>query len=88
MSSELQPFEHRGFVSTPHWSEEDGLWYGKIDNIQDLVNYEAEDFTDTYREFVKAVEDYISYREDLWRMKESRNGSDRIVCDILRNVGK
>lgn len=88
MSSELQPFEHRWFVSEPQWSEEDGLWYGKINNIQDLVSYEAEDFYDAYREFVKSVEEYISYREELWGMKESKNRSDRIVCDILRNVGK
>ena len=88
MSSELQPFEHFGFISTPHWSEEDGVWYGKIENIRDLVSYEAKDFADVYREFVKAVEDYMAFTKDLWGMKESKNRSDSVVRDILRNVGK
>ena len=64
-------FGYRGFVSQPHYSEEDGVWYGKIDNISDLVNYESDDISKLYTEFVKAVEDYIDFCKDISRDKQA-----------------
>ena len=64
-------FGYRGFVSQPHYSEEDGVWYGKIDNITDLVNYESDDISKLYTEFVKAVEDYIDFCKEISRDKQA-----------------
>lgn len=60
-------FGYRGFVSQPHYSEEDGVWYGKIDNISDLVVYDSDDISKLYTEFVKAVEDYVDFCKEVSR---------------------
>ena len=64
-------FGYKGYVSQPHYSEEDWTWYGKIDNISDLVTYESDDISKLYTEFVKAVEDYIDFCENDSRNKQA-----------------
>ena len=86
MSSEVKPFFYKGFMSAPQWSEEDGLWYGKIDNVRDLVSYEGGDISEALRRFVNSVEDYVAFMNDIWGPMESRNRGDSIIHDILKNV--
>ncbi|MDB4461428.1 hypothetical protein N9043_00610 [bacterium] len=50
---------HNGFNGTAQISIPDGVLFGKIEYISDLVTYEAETVLDLVSEFEKAVDDYI-----------------------------
>ena len=43
------------------YSEEDNLYYGKLENITDLVSFDSEKPEGFYDSFVDAVEDYLEF---------------------------
>jgi predicted HicB family RNase H-like nuclease len=51
--------EYKGFKTVPQFSFPDDAWYGKIDNIADLVTYETPEFDDIKNQFQEAVEEYL-----------------------------
>ena len=68
--------EYRGCVGTIEWSEEDGVYYGKVvsgvqvhridgQRVKDLILYEADDPSDLQHEFEDAVDDYLQFLEEL-----------------------
>lgn len=52
--------EYKGFVGTIEYSSEDKIHYGSIENTKDFVNYEANSIEELYKEFHKAIDDYLS----------------------------
>lgn len=53
---------YKGYDSKVFFSIEDKVYYGKIEEIPDLVDWECElwNLADIYTAFVEAVEDYLS----------------------------
>lgn len=56
--------EYKGYIGSIEYSVEDSIHYGKLSNIEDLVNYEAGNITDLEKEFHKAVDDYIKFKTE------------------------
>ena len=54
--------EYKGYTGSIEYSFEDKCHYGKILNISNLVNYQANTIKDLYNEFQKAVDDYIEFK--------------------------
>ena len=52
--------EYKGLYTKVHYSPGDAVFYGKIENINDLVNFECKDVRDIKKEFYSAVDDYIN----------------------------
>ena len=50
---------YRGFTSIPKYSADDNMFYGTLDNIEDIVIYDAERAEDLKDAFVEAVDDYL-----------------------------
>lgn len=51
--------EYKGALGTFAWSSEDGEYFGKIDNIGDLVTFTGIDHDELMGAFIEAVDDYI-----------------------------
>ncbi|MFD2827621.1 DNA repair protein [Leeuwenhoekiella polynyae] len=51
--------KYKNYKGSIHYSSADGVWYGKILEINDLVSYEAELKENLKKVFVEAVEDYL-----------------------------
>ena len=60
--------KYKGYTAEVHYSKEDKLFYGKISNVDDLVNFHSKSIKDIKKEFFKAVDDYINFK-----MKISEN---------------
>jgi predicted HicB family RNase H-like nuclease len=58
-----------GYQTEIKYSEEDGCYYGKIENIDDLVNFEGDTYDDCLKAFYEAVEDYEHLKQDLEIMR-------------------
>jgi predicted HicB family RNase H-like nuclease len=52
-------FDHRGYTGSVEFSIEDGVLFGQILFINDLVNYEADNLTQLKRAFEEAVDGYL-----------------------------
>ena len=56
---------YKGFRTIVKYSKEDKVYYGRIEDIFDLVDYESENYEGLKRAFHEAVDDYLAFQEDL-----------------------
>ena len=52
---------YKDFIGSVHFSPEDSVFFGKVEGINDLVTFEADNVTDLIKEFKSAVNDYVDY---------------------------
>jgi predicted HicB family RNase H-like nuclease len=51
--------EYKGYYGSVHYSDEDRIFYGKIEFVRALVSYEGTDVRSLRKAFEEAVDDYI-----------------------------
>jgi len=51
--------EYKGYYGSVHYSDEDRIFYGKIEFVRALVGYEGTDVRSLRKAFEEAVDDYI-----------------------------
>lgn len=54
---------YKGFIGSVEFSAEDEVFYGKIEGIKGLVNYEGESVKELKDAFHEAVESYLDFCE-------------------------
>ena len=62
--------EYKGYFTRVEYSVEDRVLHGKIEGIQDLVNFECDQADQVEEQFQEAVDDYLAYCEDLGKQPE------------------
>ena len=62
--------EYKGYFTRVEYSAEDRVLHGRIEGIQDLVNFECEQTDQVEEQFHEAVDDYLAYCEDLGKQPE------------------
>lgn len=58
-------YDYKGFKTVFHFSKEENIFYGSLENIKDSVSFHGHDLIETYQMFIDAVEDYISLCKEL-----------------------
>lgn len=61
MSSVL---EYKGYIGSIEFSEEDAVFYGKVQGIRSLISYEGENGKELIKDFHIAVDDYLALCEE------------------------
>lgn len=56
---------YKGYRTNIQYSKEDEVYYGRIEDIPDLVNFESEKYEGFEKAFHEAVDDYIAFCEDI-----------------------
>lgn len=51
--------EYKGYVGSVRYNAEDGVLYGRLEGIRDLITYEATDVNGLRQAFQEAVDDYL-----------------------------
>lgn len=51
--------QYKGFLGSVHFSAEDDVFFGKIEEIDDLISFEASTVKDLHKSFEEAVDDYL-----------------------------
>lgn len=51
--------QYNGYVGSVDFSEEDGIFYGKVVGIRSLVSYEGMTTEELLNDFHRAVDDYL-----------------------------
>lgn len=57
----MNTLKYKDFIGTVAFSEEDGVFFGKIEGIEGLVNFEGESVDELVNSFHEAVDDYLVY---------------------------
>jgi predicted HicB family RNase H-like nuclease len=55
------------FIGSVHYSEDDEIFYGKLEAINDLVTFEGKSVAELKKAFREAVDDYIQTCRELGR---------------------
>ena len=55
--------QYKGYVGSVEFSEDDGLFYGKVLGIRSLISYEGESAKELINDFHGAVDDYLAMCE-------------------------
>lgn len=55
--------EYKGYVGSVEFSEEDGVFFGKIQGIRSLISYEGTNAAELVADFHGAVDDYLALCE-------------------------
>lgn len=51
--------QYKGYVGSVEFSEEDGIFFGKVMGIRSLISYEGENAQELLDDFHGAVDDYL-----------------------------
>lgn len=57
--------EYKGYYAKVEYSSEDKVLFGKIEGINDLVNFESESTEGIEKEFQDAVDDYLEFCKEV-----------------------
>ena len=60
----MNTLQYKGFLGSVEFSEADGVFFGKIEGINALVNFEGESVKELTDAFHEAVEDYLVFCEE------------------------
>lgn len=59
----MNTLKYKGYIGTVNYSEEDEIFFGKVEGINGLVNFEGESVKELKTAFMEAIDDYLTYCE-------------------------
>ena len=60
----MNTMTYKGYLGSVAFSEKDNVFFGKIEGINGLVNFEGESVKELTTAFHEAVDDYLAYCKD------------------------
>lgn len=60
----MNTLRYKGYIGSVAYSEPDKVFFGKLEGIDDLVNYEGESVQELTDAFHEAVDDYLIFCEE------------------------
>jgi predicted HicB family RNase H-like nuclease len=61
---------YKNYLASVHFSNEDKVFFGKLEGVSDLVSFEADNVRDLEENFKEAVEDYLLTCKELGKEPE------------------
>lgn len=72
----MNTLNYKGYIGSVSFSEKDNVFFGKIEGINGLVNFEGESVKELTNAFHEAVDDYLEYcKEEGIEPHKSYSGS-------------
>ena len=60
----MNTMTYKGYIGTVSFSEKDGVFFGKVEGIDGLVNFEGDSVKQLTDAFHDAVDDYLAFCEE------------------------
>lgn len=77
-----ETLEYKGYVATVKIDFDDGVLFGKIEGINDLVNFEGTNLEEVKKAFQEAVDDYLEFCQTVGKTPDKAyKGSFNIRVD-------
>ncbi len=81
----MNTLHYKGFIGSVEFSEPDGVFFGKIEGINALVNFEGESVKGLTQAFHEAVEDYLILCEEEG-IEPKKSYSDSINLELTPDI--
>ena len=81
--------EYLGYIGSVEFSEEDGIFFGKVQGIRSLISYEGTNAAELVSDFHDAVDEYLSLCEINGDKPETAYKGSlnvRLGCDLHRRA--
>lgn len=63
----MSMFEYKGYKGYALYDDEEDIYYGRIINIRDMVDFHTKNRDELEKEFYSAVDDYIAFKKERGR---------------------
>ena len=84
----MNTMSYKGYLGSVAFSEQDGVFYGKVEGINGLVNFEGESVKELTEAFHEAVDDYLAYCADEGiEPDKSYSGIHRRIAMLAKQAG-
>ena len=60
----MNTMTYKGYIGSVNYSDKDQVFFGKIEGINGLLNFEGESVKELTEAFHEAVDDYLAYCQD------------------------
>ena len=60
----MNTLSYKGYIGSVAFSEKDNVFFGKVEGINGLVNFEGESVKELTEAFHEAVDDYLKYCQE------------------------
>lgn len=60
----MNTLTYKGYIGSVNFSEKDNVFFGKIEGVNGLINFEGESVQELTAAFRNAVDDYLIYCEE------------------------
>ena len=60
----MNTLTYKDYIGSVNFSEKDNVFFGKVEGINALVNFEGESVSEVRKAFHEAADDYLSYCEE------------------------
>ena len=60
----MNTMSYKGYLGSVNYSDKDQVFFGKVEGINGLVNFEGESVKELTEAFHEAVDDYLAYCKD------------------------
>lgn len=57
----MNTLTYKNYIGSVNFSEKDNVFFGKVEGINALVNFEGESVGELRKAFQEAVDDYLAY---------------------------
>ena len=74
---------YKGYSARPEYSAGDGVFFGRLLGINDLVSFESENEEGLEEEFHKAVDDYLEFCAEIGKQPEKRSEINARTLQVL-----
>ena len=71
----MMPMQYKGFSGSVEYSEEAGVFYGKVLEVRGLISYEGNCVTELEQDFRNAVDEHLDFCE--------RSGNDPFANELF-----
>ena len=59
----INRIQYKNYIGTVEWTDEDGVFHGKVLGIRGLISYQGKDINSLKKDFCDSIDDYLSYCE-------------------------
>lgn len=63
-------FTYKGYFTHIEYDKKDKIFYGKLENINDMINFHTGNYMEIENEFHNAVDDYLGFCKEVGKEPE------------------
>ena len=77
---------YKGFTASVFFTEEDGVFFGKVENMTDLISFEGESVKLLLEDFHSAIDEYLEFCESVGKEPQRNSENEEISPEELYNI--